>query len=369
MPASCSETVTFPTVVNGPAAGDPRTAASVTSMGSGLNQRIRFLLWMQERLLGQVAPVGGIPTPIGSMNLTTGIITLSSHNFAQNDPIRFFVGPSGGSFPANAGEVDIMYVNVIDGSTFGVAATSGGSTLTGWTGSFSGENYAVKVGNPDIFYLDLHKSLDGFLQDVALLDTSNLWTGQQTWSGSGPHFTNTPVLAATTITRAQELRIVNKKTYSDTATSSSAYLTNQAGGVIVGHIPAVSSKVNSAADWFWLEVEIPDGMTLTSVTITTIGVGNANPSNKPNYQIIQYGPNSAETNISALVVDAHTFGAGNFLTNYIATTIPANTSTVVGGAFRYALVVYSPYDGAIGPQLEVDGLSWTASANAISQLG
>lgn len=367
MPASCSETITFTSVVNGPASGDPRTAASVRSMGDSLNQRARFLLWLQKHVMGDIAPVGGVPIPVSGFNTTTGVLTLPSHGFSGSDPVRFIIGPSGGAFPSNVGAAPMMYVVAIDGNTFGLSATPGGSQLVGWSGSFSGELYAIKVTDPDIWLPTRGNILSTVIGTLGSLGMDNTWTGTQTWNG---RFANNPVLAATAVARAQELRVTNKKIYSDTAASSSAHLANQSGASIQGTIPAVVSKPAAAADWFWLELEIPEGITLTSVTINTLGLGfNDNPTTKPTYQIIKYGADLAETTLSLATTDAHTFGGGNWLTTRLPTTINATGTVIVDGRFRYALLVNSPFDGGVGPQVEIDGLTWSGTAKAISQLG
>jgi hypothetical protein len=170
------------------------------------------------------------------------------------------------------------------------------------------------------------------------------------------------------LTRAQELRITNRAAVSSTLSSNSAWLTPQEGAATVGTTPAVDSKVNgSSGDFFWLALDLPPGATLgasgVAVTIYTIGLSiNNAPAHGTTYTILKYGPNSAETALSSATADAHTTGGGgNLLTTVVATNITPTSPFVVDPAFKYALLVTSPWDGGVAPAIEVRGMTYTIS--------
>ncbi len=382
MPASCSEVVTFPAAVLGPASGDPRTAASVRSLGDALNQRCRWLLARHAELGGTYLPVGSTPTPLTSCNVTSGAFTLSGHGLSANYPVRLTIGAAGGTVPTNTPVDTIFYAIVIDANTFGLSLTSGGAQLTTLGGALSGEVYAVYCTDSAgrIFMPAAGPLPAGTLRSIlgALpyggLGTTNTWTGANSFqnvqvSSIGGQY-NLPLVPGANIGRELELRIVNKGAYSDTATSSSAFWTLQNGVANTGTIPAVRSKTNlGSGDYFWLALDFPNGATSLEVIVWTIGGVNNNPTGAvASYQIVKYRFNSAETAVSTAVLDAHTTGGGgNILTTVVGTPIPATSAlTVADGTYRYALKVNCPWDGVSQPYIEVRGITVTFYANDIA---
>ncbi len=155
----------------------------------------------------------------------------------------------------------------------------------------------------------------------------------------------------------QELRVVNQGVYSSTLTSNSVYRVAQSG---VGTIPILTSKINSAADFFWLGLDLKAGAKLASCTIYTINAGNNNPATKATFQVLKYRSNTAETLLGSAANDVHTYGgAGNSETTVLGTSVPVSGTPAIDPAYRYALLVNVPYDGGVGPQISVYGLSVT----------
>jgi hypothetical protein len=140
MPASLTDTSTWIAAPVGPAAGDPRTAASVTGPLSSLNQRIRFLLWFLGQINGNFA--SGSPSPI--VSVVGNNISCTSHGFSTTSPLRFQIGASGGGLPTPL-DVDTVYFAInVDANTFQVSATSGGGAISLGSG-FGGDVYALFV--------------------------------------------------------------------------------------------------------------------------------------------------------------------------------------------------------------------------------
>jgi hypothetical protein len=383
MPVTLTETVTFDPGVIGPVSGDPRTSASVRQPAQNLANRSRWLLARVAEVGGTYLPVSHTPTALTSCNVTTGVFTLAGHGLTANDPVRLTVGASGGTVPTLTTVDTIFYAVVLTADTFGLSATSGGSQLTGLGGALSGEVYAVKVTDAaGRIFMPASGSLPaGSLRSVlnnlpyAPLAGNNVWTGTNNFQNlSVTPFggnANIAINGGISVVRPQELRIVNRKTISDTATSSSAYLSPQSGTAATGTIPSVWSMAASAADWFWLALDVPDGVTNFEVGIYTIGQHNGNPAHTASYQIIRYSPNAAETAISSVVPDSHTVGGGgNLLTTVTETPIAVTSlSTPLSGAYKYALLVNSPWDPiSVLPVLEIRGLLVAFTANQVSAL-
>lgn len=170
------------------------------------------------------------------------------------------------------------------------------------------------------------------------------------------------------LTRMQELRIVNLKATGAVGTAS-ASLVQQTGAATVGTIPAIDSKVNGATgDFFWLALDLPPGATFgtggaLAVTIYTIGLSiNNAPAHPATYTILKYGPNVAETALSSATTDGHTTGGGgNLLTTVVGTNIVPTSPFTVDPASKYALLVTNPWDGGVGPAIEVRGLTFALS--------
>ena len=190
MPASCSETPIFPSSVQGPASGDARVAAGVTGMGSGLNQRIRYLLYCFQQTYGQIAPVGGAPTQLASWNSSTGVWNLPNHGLSTGQPIRFMIGNSGATNPGSCAVNTVYYAIVVDANNFNTSLTSGGAAVAP-TGSFAGELYVIALTDPAIYTMATSGTpplpaakLSTLLSLFAQYGASNTWTATQTFNAA-----------------------------------------------------------------------------------------------------------------------------------------------------------------------------------------
>ena len=190
MPASCSETPIFPSSVQGPASGDARVAAGVTGMGSGLNQRIRYLLYCFQQTYGQIAPVGGAPTQLASWNSSTGVWNLPNHGLSTGQPIRFMIGNSGATNPGSCAVNTVYYAIVVDTNNFNTSLTSGGAAVAP-TGSFAGELYVIALTDPAIYTMATSGTpplpaakLSTLLSLFAQYGASNTWTATQTFNAA-----------------------------------------------------------------------------------------------------------------------------------------------------------------------------------------
>lgn len=165
-------------VVNGPAAGDPRTAASVTGMGQPLVNRSLWAWRRIQELAGAFAPLGGAtPLPISSIDQAMDTITLAAHGLSNGTPVRF-LSSAGGSPPAPLDEQTLYYVVGAMTNTIQVSLTSGGAAIN-LTGPIAGSVYLVMVTHPGL-WLPTHGSMLGgaigdVLQQFGLLNGVNVW--------------------------------------------------------------------------------------------------------------------------------------------------------------------------------------------------
>lgn len=139
MPATLTETEQLVATVQGPAAGDSRTASSVRSMGTPLASRTKWLWKRLQEVVGTFAPLGvDAPVAIESVDTTADTITLSGHGFSNTDAI-VFVPATSAVLPSPLVAGTTYYARDVATDTFKVAATSGGAAInltTAGSGSF-----------------------------------------------------------------------------------------------------------------------------------------------------------------------------------------------------------------------------------------
>ena len=187
MPTDISTTATdtFTAVVNAPASGDPRTAASVASMGQPLVNRSLWNWKRTQSVAGLWCPIGtDLPIALGSVNVATDTLTLTAHGLANGDQVRF---DGSGTPPSPLDMASLYYVITASANTFQLSLTLGGAVIN-LTGALTGSVYAIKVVAPNIFLPDaaplLGGRLDSILGSFALRDFSNVFTGTNSFSGA-----------------------------------------------------------------------------------------------------------------------------------------------------------------------------------------
>lgn len=135
MAANVVETESYPSTVQGPAGGDPRTAKSVRSMGSPLASRSR---WLRARL----EELTGVYVPASAVDDAADTFTSAAHPFSDDDPMR--VVSVGGSIPGGLTLGAIVYAKVVDADTMQVKATTGAVAALDLTTAGSGAIYLVR---------------------------------------------------------------------------------------------------------------------------------------------------------------------------------------------------------------------------------
>ncbi len=188
MPATLTASEEYTLTVQGPAAGDPRTAASVRQMGQPLLNRSLWTWRRTQDLLGSFCPVGGAaPVAIMSIDTSTNRITLEGHGLASNDPVRVYLA-TGATVPGGLSVIRLYYTRYIDADTIELSESAGPGSAVDITSGGSGAIYLVKVTDPlGKIMVPLAggiggKTLRSMMVDIAWVDKVNTFTAANTFS-------------------------------------------------------------------------------------------------------------------------------------------------------------------------------------------
>lgn len=144
MATAVTETETYPATVQGPSAGDPRTSASVRTMGSGGASRTKWIWARLQALLGTFAPIGSAPVAVSAVDTSADTLTLTGHGFSSNDPVRVVLA-TGAAVPSGLSTTTVYYAIVADADTVQLSTSSGPGAAVNITGTGSGGIYLAKV--------------------------------------------------------------------------------------------------------------------------------------------------------------------------------------------------------------------------------
>jgi len=239
--ADVAETTTYSSGVTAVVSGTPRSAASVNA---GLAKLANRTKWIKDRLYDLLL---GAPLTISAANTTTDRLTVTSHGIPANTAVQVFAA-NGGSLPGGLAISVVYYVNVIDADTIELSATSGPGASVNLSAGFSGDCYVQII--PDwlstLLIADSTWGYGKLTSLVCFLAGSQAITGAKTvtditWSG-----TTRPKVTARSIARALAV------TWTDG--SGNAYC-------------SIEQPIVAAAGTLFAEFEVPDGQTLTSVSI------------------------------------------------------------------------------------------------------
>jgi archaellin len=126
---SSSSTDNFDTQINAPAAGDPRTSASVRNPLSSITNRARFIWNRVQTMLGTFLPIGGLFPVAATVDATANTFTITGHGLANGDPVEVWAIGSGSSLPSGLAAQTTYFVVNKTTDTFQVAASAGGSAI------------------------------------------------------------------------------------------------------------------------------------------------------------------------------------------------------------------------------------------------
>jgi hypothetical protein len=130
--------------VNGPAGGDPRTAASVTQMGQPLTNRSLWVWNRLQEIIGKFAPLAAnSPVAISGVDTAAETVTLTGHGLSNNDAVHL-VAATGGTPPGGLAVGTQYYVIVVDADTIKFSLSSGPGVAVNITSGVTGNVYVVK---------------------------------------------------------------------------------------------------------------------------------------------------------------------------------------------------------------------------------
>lgn len=135
MPSAITELVKWAVSVIGPAAGDPRTAASVRTPLGQLADRSKWLKMLSDRIWGAELQIIG---------RSGNVLEITAHGLPSNTPVRVFA-TSGGTIPAPLVADTVYYVRVVDANHIELSATSGPGAAITLTADGSGDQWASSV--------------------------------------------------------------------------------------------------------------------------------------------------------------------------------------------------------------------------------
>lgn len=263
--SAVTETERYDPTVDAPATGQPRTAASVRAGMTNLANRAKWFLARMGDFLG-------IANDVTNVDASTNTITVANHGWSAAQPVRFSV--VGGTLPGGLTAGAVVYVRNPLTNTFEVAATAGGAAID-ITSAGSGTIYvwpvvdaAAALFSPESGVIpagSLRSQLSYIRDTMAKLASPNTWMGIQTFLGA-------VFMSDLTMSGTSKVKLESR---SVTRRSRAAPFGAVNFSINDGYVEQSST---SASQVSW-ELDVPDGATLTAVTIEV--QPNIHPSNRP----------------------------------------------------------------------------------------
>lgn len=300
----------YDSTVNAPAGGDPRTSASVRNPMQNIVNRIRFAWARLQEVVGSFLPLSSLYPIALSANASGGsppnTFTLAGHGLNANDPVRLW--SIGGSVPAPLAQFTTYYVvgGSLTSNTFQVSATSGGSAIS-LTSVGSGSIYAAKLSATSVSSLaerlaatsspagdtligipnyggasfsmnagTLEVFLKALADGAANLGLSNIFTSNVTVNGTMTVGTAAVLPGAPLITGSPSTTRTVCTTPINEADSTRIW--SPSGGLPL-----------NAGDTVTQVLDIPEGVTLNSVSVTIYGGTHSNlPALPPSFSVRKF---------------------------------------------------------------------------------
>lgn len=195
--------------------------------------------------------------------------------------------------------------------------------------------------------------LDEMAPGTAETFTAQKTFGNSLWPGLNP---------ARTIPKRHSVSNVVKKTTPGDSATGTAWIDEEPGT----GLPVLQSKsMTGSAEQVWIALTgLPDGQTLSSVTINTKGLAGVFPPTVARYKIVRYdGAGGTEEDVSSWTDDGHV--SGNFFSTNLNTTVTATgNNTIDYSTYEYALIVEYGY-GGVGTSMWVFSVKSSTSATQV----
>lgn len=277
----------FLTTINGPAAGDARTAASVRSP---LSDILGGVVWLKEQVADKLFGAEKRIT-----NVSGNVMTITGHGYSDNDAVRVFA-TSSGALPAGLSADTVYYVNAIDANTFTLSATSGPGADVTLTTAGTDDIWVQKLADlgSNLMFADATYGAGKFKNLVMWL------AGAQTIAGAKV-FTNITVGGTSRVglTPRTRTRILGGKLHVD--------------GVSAPVLPT-QLAVDAYASF---DLDLPHASTINAIRIhVSPDTHVALPGTMPAWELISYTANGTAAPLTSMTdasVDAAAYSASHFI--------------------------------------------------------
>lgn len=253
MASAITELLKWAVSIIGPAAGDPRTAASVRTPLGQLADRTKWLKRGYDALFGAEQQIIG---------RAGNILEITAHALPSNTAVTVFA-TSGGTLPAPLAANTVYYVRVVDADHIELSATSGPGAAITLTADGSGDQWLATTADwiSSLIVSDVTYGSGAFKNLVVWLAGSQTVTGAKTFADLTMSGTNKVKLAARSRTRPAGNGVVIDDVGASLPTSSAA----------VGTDVAV-----------FIPLDPPDGSTITAFRVRIDPAVHANlPGSMP----------------------------------------------------------------------------------------
>ncbi len=334
--AFVSEVIQFIAGVRAVVAGTPRTAASVNAGLSDLASRTK---WLNERLYQLLL---GAPLTISAANTVSDQLTVTGHSIPANTAVQVFA-TNGGALPCGLAVGTVYYVDVIDADTIALSATSGPGAAVDLTAGFVGDCYVQII--PD--WLSTLLIADATYGAGKLTSLVMFLAGAQTVSGA-------KTFADITVSGTNKYKVTSRGV--SRAARGLWYLSDNSA--------FASNGFNATVGQQWqVDLDIPNGATLTKVTVTVDPGAHASlPAVPPTIRIDKYtiasdGAVGVTSNQDDPTTPAASYAALHSFDS-------AACSEVINNATCKYVAVFIQESGANSATGRVVGLTWTATVTS-----
>lgn len=135
---------------------------------------------------------------------------------------------------------------------------------------------------------------------------------------------------------------------------------DQAGGAECIQTRAAASS----GRYHWIElVNLPDGGTITTVSVTSQGTLGTGVVTLPTYQVVRWQGSGAKQSMSSVVTDAHS--GANWTTATLTTSLSIIANNIIDKSYRYALIVFHPFESGFNGAMRVYDVKATGTASEL----
>lgn len=333
MPSAITELVKWAVSVIGPAAGDPRTAASVRTPLGQLADRSKWLKMLSDRIWGAELQIIG---------RSGNVLEITAHGLPSNTSVRVFA-TSGGTIPAPLVVDTVYYVRVVDANHIELSATSGPGAAITLTADGSGDQWASSV--PSWITSTLVNDATygtGTLKDLVV------------WKAGAQTITGAKTIADITVSGTNKVKLAARS------------MTRMAGqNVIVGVVGTTLPNTitnNASTATVVIPIDPPHGSSVSTVAVRVDPSDHGTlPENMP--KIGFYRKDNTEVNavIDEFTDDSADTTAYNAVHDIELTL--ASPHTIDRGAYNY-FIYFTPEHGADSAVIPLRGAWFTFSTSA-----